>query len=483
MNAQEASPYPECRASVPANATELPGARCRVIGSANRQQPIANSEQPPMTSSPSPDWLDPRVRSLPPSPTLAMNELSLSLMAAGREVYRLGFGQSPFPVPEEVVESLRRHAHAKDYLPVRGLPALREAVADHVTRHLGFRYDPGQVIVGPGTKELLFLTQLAIEADEVLIPSPSWVSYEPHARLAGREVTWLPTRRADRWHLDPEVLRHHCRQAPSRRRVLVLNYPNNPNGATMPPDRLQAIASVARENRLLILADEIYALVDHAGTHTSIATFYPEGTLVTNGLSKWCSAGGWRLGTMLVPGELGWLGDALATLASETYSCVSAPIQHAAVTAYRGSPAIDAYLRQVRRLLAALGRHTAQRLMDAGLDLDPPDGGFYVFPDAASFAESLGARDIATAPAFCDRLLQDTGVAVLPGSAFGRPAEEFTFRLSYVDFDGAAALSAAERVAIDQPLGQAFLREHCDRTFTGLDLLADWVSTPVGVRP
>lgn len=428
------------------------------------------------------DWLDPRVRSLPESPTLAMNELSLSLAAAGREVYRLGFGQSPFPVPEEVVESLRRHAHEKDYLPVRGLPALRDAVADHVTRHLGRRYDAQQVIVGPGTKELLFLTQLAIEAQEVVIPSPSWVSYEPHATLAGREVTWLPTRRPDRWHLDPDVLRNHCRRSSVRRRVLVLNYPNNPNGATMPPERLEAIGAVAREYGFLILADEIYALVDHAGTHTSIATFYPEGTLVTNGLSKWCSAGGWRLGTILIPRELSWLGDALATLASETYSCVSAPIQHAAVTAYLGSPGIEAYLRQVRRLLAALGRHTAERLTEAGFDLDPPDGGFYVFPDAAPFAESVGARDIGTAQAFCDRLLRDTGVAVLPGSAFGRPAEELTFRLSYVDFDGAAALRAAERVSEGKLLDETFLREHCGRTLTGLDLMAQWASAPAAAR-
>jgi aspartate aminotransferase len=431
------------------------------------------------TPTPSPDWLDRRVRALPDSPTLAMNELMGELTAAGREVYRLGFGQSPFPIPAPVVEALRRHAAEKDYLPVRGLPALRQAVVEHVERHLGLRYAVERVLVSPGTKELLFLTQLALDA-EVLIPSPSWVSYAPQAHLAGRSVIWLPTRRTHRWHLDPSVLRDHCHRAPSRPRVLVLNYPNNPNGATMPPATLQAIATVARTYGVLIVADEIYGLVDHAGTHTSIATFYPEGTVVSTGLSKWCGAGGWRLGTFVIPEQLDWLADALATLASETYSCVSAPIQHAAVTAFRGGPEIEVYLHRVRRILVALGRHAARRLTDAGLDLDPPAGGFYLFPDAAPFATALASRGITTGAAFCDQLLQETGVALLPGSAFGRPPEELTFRLSYVDFDGAAALEACARTPEREPLGEAFLQAHCGRVLEGVELLAEWVAAPAG---
>jgi aspartate aminotransferase len=427
------------------------------------------------------DWLDERVRGASPAPTLAINELSQALHREGRDVYRLGLGQSPFPVPASVVEALRQHAEERDYLPVRGLPALRRAVAGHVRNHTGLAYDPEHVLIGPGSKQLLFLTQMVIDA-ELILPSPSWVSYAPQARLAGRTVQWLPTRRADRWHLDPDVLDAHCTQRGPRRRLLLLNYPNNPNGATMPRALLSAIAAVARRHSLLVMSDEIYGLVDHHGKHESIATFYPEGTLVTSGLSKWCGAGGWRLGTLLIPKELGWLADALSAVASETHTAVSAPIQYAAITAFSGNEEIDDYLRHSRRVLRALGRHSARALTDTGLDVDFPDGGFYLFPDASPFTSSLASRAIGDGPTLCARMLEESDVATLPGAVFGRPPEELTFRLSYVDFDGGVALEASRRVPNDSELDETFLRQHCGRVVTAIERIASWISARTGLH-
>jgi aspartate aminotransferase len=421
------------------------------------------------------DWLDERVRGATPAPTLAISELSAALARQGRDIYRLGLGQSPFPVPPTVVEALKRHAHERDYLPVRGLPALREAVASHVHRYLGLEYSPEQVLIGPGSKQLLFLVQMAIDA-ELVLPSPSWVSYAPQARLARRDVRWLPTRRADRWHLDADVLDAHCTDQGPRRRLLLLNYPNNPNGATMEPERLRALGEVARRHGVLVMSDEIYGLVDHEGRHTSIASFYPEGTIVTSGLSKWCGAGGWRLGTLLAPRELRWLSDALAAASSETHTTVSAPIQHAAVTAFTGSAEIDDYLRASRRVLRALGRHCARVLIDAGLDVDMPDGGFYLFPDATPFAGRLASRGIRDGGGFCARMLDEIDVATLPGVAFGRPAQELTFRLSFVDFDGGAALEGSAAVPDGDPLDDEFLRRYCGRVLTAIDRIAEWVN-------
>lgn len=422
---------------------------------------------------PSSAWLDARARDASLAPTMAIDELSRTLAAQGRDIVRLGLGQSPFPVPEQIAEALRRHAHERDYLPVRGLPALREAVAAHVKRHTGLAYEADQIIIGPGSKQLLFLVQVVVDA-ELLLPSPSWVSYAPQATLAGRAVSWLPTRRADRWHLDPDVLDAYCRESPRHRRILLLNYPNNPNGATMTASRLEDIARVARQHGLLIVSDEIYGLVEHDGNHTSIATVYPEGTVVTSGLSKWCGAGGWRLGTLSAPREMRWLVDALATAASETHTTVSAPIQHAAVTAFRGSSEIDAYLRHSRRILRALGRRAAADLASAGFDVDAPDGGFYLFPDAAPFREVLAGRAITNGPTLCERILDETGVAMLPGSAFGRPVDELTFRLSYVDFDGEQALEGSMRVPGDNELDDEFLRNYCGRVLTAIERIIAW---------
>lgn len=421
------------------------------------------------------DWLAPAARNLPPSATLAINEHSNALIAAGRQVYKLGLGQSPFPVPPTVVAALKAHAHEKDYLPVRGLPALRQAIVDHAERHLGLRYSPDLVLVGPGSKELIFQAQLVLDV-EVVIPSPSWVSYAPQGQLTGRAVRWLPTRRAERWHLDPAVLDAHCRAEPDRHRLMILNYPNNPNGATIPPARLEAIARVAREHQVLIISDEIYGLVDHEGRHDSIARFYTEGTVISSGLSKWCGAGGWRLGAFLFPDQLRWLADAMTAVASETFTAVSAPIQHAAITAYRGGEAIDRYLLHSRRVLSALGRWCATALRQTGYDVDPPEGGFYLFPDATAQRQALGAMGIRTSAELCDRMLEDTGVATLPGTAFGRDPEELTFRLSYVDFDGEAALAASEQQQAD--LDEAFLRRCCPRVLDAVAAMAAWLPRP-----
>ncbi|MFH1570130.1 MAG: aminotransferase class I/II-fold pyridoxal phosphate-dependent enzyme [Gemmatimonadota bacterium] len=414
------------------------------------------------------------VRGLGPSATLAINERCLALQRAGREVYRLGLGQSPFPVPSPVVEALRLHAGEKDYLPVRGLPELREAVAGYLRRAQGIHRSAEDVLVGPGSKELMFLVQLVYYGD-LVIPTPSWVTYAPQARIIGRQVRWLRTCAANEWMLTPDELEAVCGEDPGRPRLVILNYPDNPTGRTYDLAQLEGLAAVARRYRVVLLSDEIYGELDYRGTHVSIARLYPEGTIVSGGLSKWCGAGGWRLGTFVFPPSLRWLLDAMAAVASETYTSTSAPIQYAAVTAYRGSPAIEAYLQQVRRLLKSLGHWVAWQLRRAGVEVSVPQGGFYVFPDFGSHRQALGRRGVAGGEALCERLLEETGVAMLPGAVFGRPAEELTARISFVDFDGARALEGMAHLDGGRVPGLDFLRQYCGRTLRALELLAGWL--------
>ncbi|WP_293258848.1 aminotransferase class I/II-fold pyridoxal phosphate-dependent enzyme [Nannocystis sp.] len=153
-----------------------------------------------------PPSLNLNVRGMHPSATVAINEHSNALIAAGHAVYKLGLGQSPFPVPPSVVESLRQHAHRKEYMAVRGLPELRAAVAEFHRRRAGLRhgYQAEDVLVAPGSKELMFIAQLAFYGD-LLLPAPSWVSYSPQARIIGRQVNFLPTSLEDRWMLRPDT--------------------------------------------------------------------------------------------------------------------------------------------------------------------------------------------------------------------------------------------------------------------------------------
>src|SRR5262245_6316191 len=399
-----------------------------------------------------PERLNPIVHKLRLSATLAINEKSALMMSQGRKVYNLGFGQSPFSVPAPVVEALQSNAPQKAYLPVKGLAELRGAVADYYRRCYNLPATAEDILIGPGSKELMFQAQFAYATDLVL-PSPSWVSYEPQAQLLGRRVDWLPTRQQDGWRLKPQALEDFCHKEPQRPRLLILNYPNNPTGLTLRAAELEGLARVAQKYRLLVLADEIYGGLDHAGRHASIAHYYPEGTIISGGLSKWCGAGGWRLGTFYFPPGLRWLLEAMACIASETYSTATAPVQYAAVRAFQMGAEIEDYLWQSRRILRALGGLACRRLQAFGVNVNAPEGAFYLFPDFSPHETKLRARGITSSWELCERLLAETGVALLPGADFGRPSSELTCRLAYVDFDGARCLAAAQKQSDEQELG------------------------------
>lgn len=414
------------------------------------------------------------VRGIPQSATLRINEQSEKLKNQGKLIYKLGLGQSPFPVPEPVVEELRVNAYQKDYLPVKGLKRLREAVADYHYGKQGVNYDCEDVLIGPGSKELMFLLQLVYYGD-LVIPTPSWVSYAPQAHIIGRHVRWLTTKCEDGWKLTPSELYNICEDDPDRPRIVILNYPSNPSGCAYKTDELKELAKVARKYHVILLSDEIYGELHHKGQHVSISRFYPEGTIISGGISKWCGAGGWRLGVFIFPNSLRWLLNSMASVASETFTSTSAPIQYAAVRAFKGGTEIERYLRQSRRILRTLGKELANKLISAGVDVPMPEGGFYLFPDFSAFKNKLAPKGIKTSQEFCSKLLNDTGVAILPGSDFGRPIEELTARIAYVDFDGAHAIAMAEQVQPDKNLNAKYLELSCGRVVEAVNKLCDWL--------
>lgn len=419
--------------------------------------------------------LDARVATLAPSATLAIQERSRELIKQGRDVIRLGLGQSPFPVPQEVVEALRAHAPEKDYLPVGGLEALREAVVDYHARRHGIRARPEDVLVAPGSKELMFLLQI-VHDGTLVIPTPAWVSYEPQARIVGRQPILLHTRKEDDYKLRAEDLDALCAQSSETSHILVLNYPANPTGTTLTGEELDALATVARRHGVIVLSDEIYGELHHEGAHESIARRYPEGTIISSGLSKWCGAGGWRLGTFVFPPELSHLRRAMAAVASETYTSTSAPIQHAAVRAFQHSEQIERYLANSRAIVSALARAAASHLIEAGAELPPAKGAFYLYPEFDVHRSHLARRGIRTSAELAEALLEEVGVACLPGSDFGRPTNELALRLSLVDFDGARALSAMqERNTTGPELDEAFLEEHCGRVLEATRRIGAWM--------
>lgn len=414
------------------------------------------------------------VRGVPVSATLGINELSNQLLKQGKKVYKLGLGQSPFPVPVPIVKELQANAHQKDYLPVKGLPALCDAVAGYYRRTQNLSYTGDDVLIGPGSKELMFILQLVYYGD-LVIPTPSWVSYAPQAHIIGRHVHWLQTEEQNNWLLTPEEIDKLCRVDPTKPRIVILNYPNNPTGCSYSAEQLKALAEVARKYKIILLSDEIYGELNFQGNHQSIARYYPEGTIIASGLSKWAGAGGWRLGTFVFPSSLGWLRDSMAVVASETFTATSAPIQYAAVRAFRGGVELERYLANSRRILKGISDWIWSTLTAAGVVAAKPDGAFYMFPDFEPLRDRLSRQGVTSGEELCRKLLEDTGVAILPGTAFGRPQKELTARMAFVDFDGARALAAAEQMSMENNIDEKFLREYCGKVLTAIELMVGWL--------
>ncbi len=421
------------------------------------------------------EYIHSNLNALERSATLAINEHSDNLEKQGKHIFRFGFGQSPFPVPEKVVDSLQANSFRKNYLSVEGLPELRQAIANYHQKFDNIDIESEQVLIGPGSKELMFSLQLALKGITIL-PAPCWVSYSPQAKILNREIIFTQTRYEDNWQLLPYQLTKVINNSRSQPKLLILNYPGNPHGCTFETELLKELANVCRKNKIIVLSDEIYSRIHYQGEHVSIARYYPEGTIISSGLSKWCAAGGWRLGHFSFPKELQYLQNVMASVASETYSCVSTPIQYAGITAYEDE-SIDDYLFHCRRVLETVGQYCASTLIDAGIKVRMPVGAFYIFPDFQPFEEILNERNICDSKTLCKQLLDDTGVALLPGSDFGRETKELSARLAYVNFNGNETLRKSMELSKESVLTMEHLSESVLDIINGINEIINWIKS------
>ena len=191
-----------------------------------------------------------QINQLRPSATLAINEESNRLKRSGKKVYKFGFGQSPFPVPDSIVSALKNNANKNTYLPMQGLEELRSAIANYLNKNNNNNFKSEDIIIGPGTKELMFLTQIAFQG-EVLLPAPSWVSYQPQALIAKNKVHWIQTTDSSNWFPTAEQLENKIKNIKNKNLLLFINSPNNPSGTVC--KNLQEIAEVAKPQLTLMI--------------------------------------------------------------------------------------------------------------------------------------------------------------------------------------------------------------------------------------
>jgi aspartate aminotransferase len=371
------------------------------------------------------------------SGTLAIDELYQARKAEGEDVISLGAGQPDFASPPaalaggiEAIESGRTR-----YTPVAGTPELRALIARKLKEENGLAVTPSQVVVSAGAKQAIYHALLALvdPGDTVLVPTPAWPSYAEMVRLVGGEPVPVPLSPADGYRLTSEALMSALEAAPRRPGVLVLNQPANPTGAVYTREELARLAEVVRGEELFVIADEIYEHLVYEGEFTSFATLpgMRSQTLIVNGFSKAFSMTGWRVGYAAGPAPIM---RAIAALQSHTAGNPASVSQHAALKALEAQLQGGAGREPLQRMQEAFHRRRdlVCRLLDDIRDVRyvRPGGAFYVFVDVSSYyGRTLpGGRVAHGSLALSTLLLEEAGVAVVPGSAFG---DDRAIRLSF----------------------------------------------------
>ncbi len=398
------------------------------------------------------------IKNLKPSSTLLINEVSNKMEKEGKKVYKFGFGQSPFKVPEDVVAELKNNAHQNSYLPMQGLKELRVAIAKYISSKKKLVYKPENIIVGPGSKELMFLLHILFDG-EIILPAPSWVSYAPQAIIGRNKIKWLECSRENNWFPTAEELEKLLKENKDQKYLLFLNSPNNPSGQIC--GNLEELAALSNKFNLYFLSDEIYSELSFEDNYKSIATYAPDKTIISTGLSKWCGAGGWRLGYFIIPENLSNITNQLKVLASETFSSVSAPIQYAAITAHKNNH--DDYIQKSKNILKSVGNYVYENLKSNDVLINKPQGGFYLMP------EFVGKK-FNSSSEMCKDILEKTGVALLPGSDFGFKENKLLARLSFTDFDGQNFMEKTHNEKIDNQT----IKNFAPKVVEGVNRLKNW---------
>lgn len=366
-----------------------------------------------------------RVSALTPSATLAITAKAKELKAEGHDVIGLGAGEPDFNTPQHIIDAAVRsmnEGHTK-YTPSGGLPALKDSIAKKFKNDQGIEYKPSEIIVCTGAKHALYtLFQVILdEGDEVIIPTPYWVSYPEQVKLAGGRPVYAEGLESNQFKISPEQLKQAITE---KTKALIINSPSNPTGVMYTKEELAELGKVCLEHGILIVSDEIYEKLTYGGKkHVSIAQLsdeLKEQTIIINGVSKSHSMTGWRIG--YAAGSETII-KAMTSLASHSTSNPTSIAQYGAIAAYNG-PAEP--LEEMRQAFEhRLNTIYTQISEIPGFTCVKPEGAFYLFPNAKAAAENCGFKDV---DEYVKALLEEEKVAIVPGSGFGSPDN---VRLSY----------------------------------------------------
>ncbi|MGM9706634.1 MAG: pyridoxal phosphate-dependent aminotransferase [Prevotella sp.] len=376
--------------------------------------------------------LSDRLQRLAPSATLAMSQKSSEMKAQGIDVINMSVGEPDFNTPDHIKEAAKKaiDENYSRYSPVPGYADLRKAIADKLKRENQLDYSPNEILVSNGAKQSVCNTVMALvnSGDEVIIPTPYWVSYPQMALLAGGVPVFVEATFEQNFKMTPEQLE---KAITPKTRLLILCSPSNPTGSVYSKEELQALAEVIlKHDDLFVLADEIYEHINYVGKHESIAQFpgMKERTILVNGVSKAYAMTGWRIGYIAAPE---WIVKGCNKLQGQYTSGPCSVSQVAARYAYETSQDCVEEMRQAFMRRRDLIVRLAQEI--PGLEVNKPEGAFYLFPKCSSFyGKTDGTTTIRNSTDLAMFLLEKGHVATVGGDAFGDPD---CFRMSYATSD------------------------------------------------
>ena len=371
-----------------------------------------------------------KVGEIAPSLTLEITAKAKKLKAEGVSIIGFGAGEPDFNTPEYITNAAK---HALDigftkYTPAAGMPELKEAICKKFLKDNSLEYEPSQIVVSTGAKSSLFhaICAMVDEGDEVVLPSPYWLTYPELVKLAGGKTVFIKTTANDGYKMTAEEL---SAAVTDKTKLLILNSPNNPTGAVYSEKELSAIAKVCEEKGLYVISDEIYEKLVYGGEkHVSIAALSPymkEHTVVVNGMSKSYSMTGWRIGYLAAPKDIA---KAVSSMQSHTTSNACSIAQYASVAALESEES-DKFIEKMQKTFDERRIYMVKTLQAIkGVVLPEPKGAFYVFADVSAFyGKSFQGEKVTGSLSFAELALKK-GVAVVPGIAFG---DDDCIRLSY----------------------------------------------------
>ena len=411
------------------------------------------------------------------APNLALDEEVSRRIAAGESILHLGFGESRLPVYPGLAKELSEAVNRNAYGPVVGSLSARQAVAGYFERR-GLPTNADQIVLGPGSKPLVLATIAALDGD-VVVAKPSWVTYAPQVRLAGRTPIAVDIPEVCGGVPNPELLSAALRRARSsglNPSILIQTSPDNPTGTIAPPSIIGELAHIAAEEDLIVLSDEIYGDItfDQSTPVVSPASVIPERTVVSTGLSKSLSLGGWRIGAARYPE--GVVGENLtadvAAIASESWSNLAGPQQAVAEYAFNEPADLIEHRDRCTVLHSRVAEAVYEIFVARGARCRRPTGGFYVYPDLEHLREVLSRLGVVDSPSLERYLLAEYGVAVLGGHHFGDSPVSLCMRVATSMMYGATVDEQWETLTAVDPLDVPIVRDNLARIDTVLRALS-----------